>query len=94
MRTELDEEVVARKWARAEAACIVADEVQRSKALNEPGDDAFTVPMRFPVRIFTPASAASPTVGANYCGGVTVDAINRLKVSTKCTRGIQGGIVW
>ena len=27
-------------------------------------------------------------------GGVTADAMDRLKVGTKCTRGIQGGIVW
>ena len=41
MRTKLDEEAVVRKWARAEAANVVADEVQHFKALNKPGDDAF-----------------------------------------------------
>ena len=43
VRAELDEEAVARKRTLAEAASVVADKVQCSKALNEPRDDALAV---------------------------------------------------
>ena len=43
VRAKLDEEAFARERSLAEAASIVTDEVQRSKALNDPGDDVLAV---------------------------------------------------